>query len=175
MDIEPHLESGAVVLTQVDPAELSPGEFADRIRADVELRNVTVVVIDSLNGYLHAMPEEHFLPAQLHELFMYLRQRGILAISILAQAGMMGSMQTPVDLSYLADNVVLLRYFEAFGEVRQAISMLKKRSSAHERTIRELRMGADGLSLGPPLREFRGVLTGVPQPVAPPAEAPEVR
>src|SRR6185436_9274605 len=117
---------------------------------------------DSLNGYINAMPEERFLLAQLHELFMFLRQRSVVAISIVAQHGMIGPMQTPADLSYLADNVVLLRFFEAAGRVRQAISILKKRTGAHEKTIRELRLEAGGISLGEPLTEFHGVLTGVP-------------
>ena len=136
---------------QVDPAELSPGEFAERIRSAVERDHVSVVVIDSLNGYLNAMPEERFLLAQLHELFMYLRQRGVLAISVVAQHGLVGSMQTPIDLSYLADNVVLLRFFEAEGRVRQAISVMKKRSGMHERTIRELRLQPGRVSVGEPL------------------------
>jgi circadian clock protein KaiC len=146
----------------IDPAELSPGEFADRIRAAVDRDRVSVVVIDSLNGYLNAMPEERFLQAQLHELFMYLRQHDVLTISIMAQHGMVGGMQSPIDLSYLADNVVLLRFFEARGEVRQAISVLKKRSGPHERTIRELRMIDGRIRVGEPLADFHGVLTGVP-------------
>jgi circadian clock protein KaiC len=163
MDVTAHQVSGAITLTQIDPAELSPGEFAHRIRTDVNERDVKVVIIDSLNGYLHAMPEERFLLAQLHELFMFLRQRGVLAVSIMAQAGLVGPMQSPIDVSYLADNVVLLRFFEAGGMVRQAISVIKKRSGNHERTIREMRLHAGGISLGEPLREFEGVLTGVPR------------
>lgn len=170
MDVERHTQSGMISLIQVDPAELTPGEFAHRIRGDVNERDVTVVIIDSLNGYLHAMPEERFLLAQLHELFMFLRQRGVLAISILAQAGLVGQMQSPIDVSYLADNVVLLRFFEAFGSVKQAISIIKKRSGNHERTVRELRLTSGGISLGPPLSEFEGVLTGVPRFIG--AQAP---
>jgi len=161
-DVERHLASGQLVLTQVDPAELSPGEFAHQIRSAVDRDHASVVVIDSLNGYINAMPEERFLLAQLHELFMFLRQRNVVAISIVAQHGMIGAMQAPVDLSYLADNVVLLRFFEAAGRVRQAISILKKRTGAHEKTIRELRLEASGITLGEPLTEFDGVLTGVP-------------
>jgi circadian clock protein KaiC len=161
-DIEPHLASGAIVLTQIDPAEMSPGEFADRVRSDVERDHAAVVVLDSLNGYINSMPEERFLLAQLHELFMFLRQRGVVAISIVAQHGLIGAMQTPVDLSYLADNVVLLRFFETAGEVRQAISVLKKRSGPHEKTIRELRLRPSGITVGDPLTQFHGVLTGVP-------------
>jgi circadian clock protein KaiC len=161
-NVEPYETSGHIVLHQIDPAEMSPGEFADRVRADVDHSHAAVVVIDSLNGYINSMPEERFLVAQLHELFMFLRQRGAIAISIVAQHGLIGNMQTPVDLSYLADNVVLLRFFEAGGEVRQAISVLKKRSGPHERTIRELRLVNAGVAVGPPLKEFHGILTGVP-------------
>jgi len=162
-NVEPYLESGHLTLVQVDPAELSPGEFADRIRSAVDRDDVSVVVIDSLNGYVNSMPEERFLLAQLHELFMFLRQKGVLAISVVAQHGLVGSMQTPIDLSYLADNVILLRFFEAEGRVRQAISVLKKRSGAHERTIRELRLEPGRVSVGEPLTQFHGILTGVPR------------
>jgi circadian clock protein KaiC len=161
-DVAEHVDAGRIVLTQVDPAEMSPGEFADKVRTAVERDHATVVVIDSLNGYLNAMPEERYLVAQLHELFMFLRQRGVLAVSIVAQHGMIGQMQSPVDLSYLADNVLLLRFFEADGAVRHAISVLKKRSGPHEKTIRELRLESSGVTLGEPLSEFHGVLTGVP-------------
>jgi circadian clock protein KaiC len=161
-NVDPHTESGHLTLVQVDPAELSPGEFADRIRSAVERDGVSMVVVDSLNGYLNSMPEERFLLAQLHELFMFLRQRGVLTISVVAQHGLVGAMQTPIDLSYLADNVILLRFFEAGGMVRQAISVLKKRSGIHERTIRELRLEPGRVSVGEPLTQFHGVLTGVP-------------
>jgi circadian clock protein KaiC len=161
-DVEPHIASGHIALTQVDPAERSPGEFANHIRAAVDRDHASVVVIDSLNGDIHTMPEERFLLAQLHELFMFLRQRSVVTISIVAQHGLVGAMQTPVDLSYLSDNVVLLRFFEAAGAVRQAISVVKKRSGSHEKTIRELRLQPSGVALGKPLTEFHGVLTGVP-------------
>jgi circadian clock protein KaiC len=161
-DISGYVKNGQLRLTPVDPAELSPGEFTEQIRAAVEKDDVSVVIIDSLNGYLNAMPEERFLQAQLHELFMYLRHRGVLAISIMAQHGLVGPMQTPIDLSYLADNVVLLRFFETAGRVRQAISVMKKRSGYHERTIRELRLQPGVIGVGEPLQEFHGVLTGVP-------------
>jgi circadian clock protein KaiC len=163
IDIESQVASGQILLTQIDPAEMSPGEFADRVRTDVDRGQASFVVIDSLNGYINSMPEERFLLAQLHELFTFLRQRNALTISIVAQHGLIGAMQSPVDLSYLADNVVLLRFFEAAGEVRQAISVLKKRSGPHEKTIRELRLQSSGITLGEPLREFHGVLTGVPK------------
>ncbi len=163
-DVTPYVNSGHLVLTQVDPAEMSPGEFAERIRASVARDGTSIVVIDSLNGYLNSMPEERFLLAQLHELFTFLRQRGVVTISVVAQHGLLGStMQTPIDVSYLADNVVVLRFFETHGAVRQAISVLKKRSGPHEKTIRELRMGSSGITLGEPLRDLHGVLTGVPQ------------
>ena len=132
---------GAVTVQQVDPAELSPGEFAHAIRRAVEQRGASIVVIDSLNGYLNAMPEERFLIIQLHELLTYLGQAGVATILIGAHHGLIGSqMITPVDASYLADAVILMRYFEARGEVRQAISVVKKRGGAHERTIREFRL-----------------------------------
>jgi circadian clock protein KaiC len=171
-DVEPHLASGQMVLTQIDPAEMSPGEFADRVRTDTLHRGASFLVIDSLNGYISSMPEERFLLAQLHELFMFLRQRSVVTISIVAQHGLIGAMQAPVDLSYLADNVVLLRFFEAAGEVRQAISVLKKRSGPHEKTIRELRLRSSGIELGNPLRDFHGVLTGVPSVVGATAPRP---
>jgi circadian clock protein KaiC len=171
-DVTEFVADGRLSLTQVDPAELSPGEFADKIRTAVEHDHASIIVIDSLNGYLNSMPEERFLLAQLHELFMFLRQRGVLAISVVAQHGLVGPMQTPVDLSYLADNVLLLRFFEASGAVRQAISVLKKRSGPHEKTIRELRLEAGGIMVGEPLTEFQGVLTGVPVYRGSPVAAP---
>jgi circadian clock protein KaiC len=147
----------------VDPAEMSPGEFVKRVRTCVEEDKARVIVIDSLNGYLQSMPGEQFLASHLHELLAYLNNCGVLTIVILAQAGTLGSlMQTPVDVSYLADNILLLRYFEAQGEVRQAISIIKKRSGGHEHTIRELALGPDRIRIGKPLRDFQGVLTGVP-------------
>lgn len=158
-----HVDAGRVALHAVDPAELSPGEFTHRIRRAVEHDGVGIVAIDSLNGYLMAMPEERFLVIQLHELLSYLGQRNVATLLIGAHHGLIGSnMQAPVDASYLADAVLLLRYFEAQGEVRQAISVMKKRGGAHERTIREFHLRRDGIHVGPPLREFRGVLTGVP-------------
>jgi circadian clock protein KaiC len=156
-----HVEAGRISLQQVDPAELSPGEFVNRIREAVEAES-KIIVIDSLNGYLNAMPGERFLTIQLHELLMYLGQQGVATILIAAHHGMIGGqMNTPVDASYLADSVILLRYFEAAAEVRQAISVVKKRGSKHERTIREFRLDG-GIRVGEPLREFRGILTGVP-------------
>jgi circadian clock protein KaiC len=163
MGLQKHLDDGRVTIQQVDPAELSPGEFAHAIRRAVEQQNASVIVIDSLNGYLNAMPDEHFLIIQLHELLTYLGQMGVATILIGAHQGLIGGpMVAPVDASYLADAVILLRYFESRGEVRQAISVVKKRGGVHERTIREFRMEAGGIHVGQPLREFRGVLTGVP-------------
>jgi circadian clock protein KaiC len=166
MEIASDVEAGRIAVQTVDAAELSPGEFAHRVRAAVEGSDGTpgakVVVIDSLNGYLHAMPEERFLVAQLHELLTYLGHRGVVTFLIVAQHGLLGGMQTPIDTTYLADTVVLFRYFEARGQVRQAISVVKKRSGKHERTIRELRLGVGGVTLGEPLAEFHGVLAGAP-------------
>ncbi len=158
-----YAESGVINIRQIDPAELTPGELAALVQDAVEHDGVKIVVIDSLNGYLNAMPEERFLIIQLHELLMYLAQHGVATILIGAHQGVIGStMQTPVDASYLADAVVLLRYFEAKGEVRQAISVVKKRGGQHERTIREFSLGHGAIRVGEALRHFRGVLTGVP-------------
>jgi circadian clock protein KaiC len=158
-----HVESGRVSIQQIDPAELSPGELSDAIRRAVEVSRASVVVIDSLNGYLNAMPGERFLAIQLHEQLMYLNQQGVATLLIGAHQGLIGSaMVTPIDASYLADAVILIRYFENQGEVRQAISVMKKRGGGHERTIRQFTMTSDGIAIGKPLREFRGVLTGVP-------------
>lgn len=163
VDLQRHLDSHAVTIKSVDPAELTPGEFLHGIRRAVEDDGAVVVVIDSLNGYLNAMPGERFLTIQLHELLMYLGHHGVATILIGAHQGLIGAaMNTPIDASYLADAVILLRYFEARGEVRQAISVMKKRGSEHERTIREFRMTAGRLEVGEPLSEFRGILTGVP-------------
>ncbi|WP_198088241.1 ATPase domain-containing protein [Variovorax sp. E3] len=166
LGLDPFLQSGSIRIKQVDPAELSPGELVHEIRLAVTEQAATVIVIDSLNGYLNAMPDERFLIVQLHELLTYLGQSGVATLLVGAQHGLIGmQMQTPVDASYLADAVVLLRYFEAEGEVRQAISVLKKRGGMHERTIRAFSMDERGLNVGEPLRHFRGILTGVPVPV----------
>jgi circadian clock protein KaiC len=164
MDFEPYLKSGQLELNQVDPSSFSPGEFAHRVCRSVEDKHASLVLIDSLNGYLNAMPSERSLVIQMHELLSYLGQKGVLTMLVMAQHGMLGpSMQTPIDVSFLADTVVLLRFFEASGEVRQAISVVKKRRTAHERTIREMRLTSTGVVVGEPLREFQGVLTGVPR------------
>jgi circadian clock protein KaiC len=168
IDLAAHVAESRVTVQQVDPAELSPGEFAHAIRRAVEEQDVAVVVIDSLNGYLNAMPDERFLIIQLHELLTYLGHAGVATLLIGAHQGLIGSqMVAPVDASYLADAVILMRYYETEGEVRQAISVMKKRGGAHERTIRDFRMESGRIVVGQPLREFRGILTGVPQLDAP--------
>lgn len=164
MDLDQYLEKDLIHLEQVDPAELSPGEFTYRIRQGVEDKRWRIVVIDSLNGLMNSMSEEHGLSVQLHELLAYLNQVGVASFLVMAQYGLLGgAMSSPADVSYLADNVLLLRYFEAMGEVRQAISVVKRRSGPHERSIREMRMTSGKLVIGDPLRNFVGVLTGTPE------------
>ncbi|HSC24087.1 MAG TPA: ATPase domain-containing protein [Casimicrobiaceae bacterium] len=162
MPVATLLDQALVGMRQVDPGELSVGELVQLVRDEVEKHASRLIVIDSLNGYLNAIPDERFLTLQLHELLSYLSQRGVTSILVMAQSGMVGQMIAPVDASYLADSVILLRYFEAFGEVRQAISVLKRRGGRHERTVREFRFGNRGIRIGDPLSEFQGVLTGVP-------------
>src|SRR6201987_419625 len=162
MPLQVHVDSGQIRVQQIDPAEMSPGEFAHKVRHGVEHEGYRVVIIDSLNGYMNAMPEERFLVLQMHELLSTLNQLGVITILILAQHGLMGPMQTPLDISYLSDAVLMLRYFEAEGRVRRAISLVKKRSGPHEDTIREFRLRPQGLQVGPPLPEFRGIFTGTP-------------
>ncbi|MFN2511866.1 MAG: ATPase domain-containing protein [Pyrinomonadaceae bacterium] len=163
MDIRSYMRDGLITIHQINPAELSPGEFAARVISSVEKDGARIVVIDSLNGYLHAMPEEKFLTSQMHDLLTYLNQQGAVTLLVLAQQGIVGTaMGTPVDVSYLADTLVLLRYFESAGAVRKAISVVKKRTGAHEETIRELRLSSKGIGIGKPLVEFQGVLTGIP-------------
>lgn len=157
-----HVDSGAIAIRQIDPAELSPGEFGHHVRRVVD-EGAAIVVIDSLNGFLNAMPDERHLVAQLHEMLMYLGQHGVVSIMVSVHSGIIGSnMSSTIDASYLADGIILTRYFEAAGEVRQALSVVKKRGGPHERTIREFNVGPDGIHVGEPLRNFRGVLTGVP-------------
>jgi circadian clock protein KaiC len=162
MRLEPFLASGKLTIEQVNAAELSPGHFAHRVRQRVEANPKGVVVIDSLNSYLNAMPAEQFLMMQIHELLAYLNQKKMLSILVMAQQGLVGQMQSPLDMSYLTDTVVLLRYFEFQGAVRKAISVLKKRSGPHEGTIREYHLDSNGVNVGPALSQFHGVLTGVP-------------
>jgi circadian clock protein KaiC len=164
MDPDPLIREGFLELQQIDPAELSPGQFVARVRRLVEEENLRVLVIDSMNGLLNAMPHEQFLAMQLHELFSYLGQQGVATIITLAQHGLIGtSMNSPVDVSYLADTVLLFRYFERAGQLRQALSVVKKRSGPHERAIRELIFGEGRVYVGEPLTNFEGVLTGVPR------------
>ena len=148
---------------QVDPAELSPGELSSIIRHHVEGRGVSAVTLDSLSGYQNAMPEEQFMLLQMHELLTYLNQQGVLTFLVLAQHGLVGQMQSPVDLTYLSDSVLLLRFFEAQGELKRAMSVIKKRTGGHQPSIREYRIDKGGLRVGEPLKQFSGVLTGVPR------------
>ena len=161
--IRHYVDSGALEAVQINPADLSPGAFTNLVRTAVEERGVRLVVIDSLNGYISAMPDEKFLQTNLHELFTYLNQKGVVTIIIVAQHGFLGPEMQSFDVSYLADTVLLLRYFEAEGEILQAISVLKKRAGRHERTLRQLQITESGLVIGEPLRGFRGIMTGVPQ------------
>jgi circadian clock protein KaiC len=160
--LTPHIDSGRLAMEQVDPAQISPGQLAFNIRRSVEKDGARVVILDSLNGYVNAMPQEEFMHLHLHELLVYLNQQGVMTVMILAQHGLIGAMGTPIDVSYLADSVVITRFFEALGSIRKAISIIKKRSGPHEGTVRELEMGQGGVRIGPPLEQFQGVLTGVP-------------
>lgn len=167
MPIDKQVEAGLLTIRQIDPAEMSPGELAATIRRAVEGTDgakhpAKVVIIDSLNGYLNAMPEEKFLTAQMHEMLAFLGQQGVVTLLSVTQSGMVGHMASPVDTTYLADNVILFRYFEARGQVNRAISVVKKRSGKHELTIRELTVAENGIEIGEPLVQFQGVLTGVP-------------
>ena len=163
MDLAAPIADGRLTLRQIEPTDLSPGEFASLVVSAVEDEGVSMIVIDSINGYMQSMPEERLLPVQIHELLSYLANRGCTTIMTLVQRGIFGHPVDEVaDVSYLADTVILLRYFEVTGSVRQSISVVKKRSGNHERTIRECRVSRGGLTVGEPLREFQGVLTGVP-------------
>jgi circadian clock protein KaiC len=163
MNVDSALEEGRLKIQQVEPTDLSPGEFASQVVSAVEREKITLVVIDSINGYLQSMPEERLLPIQVHELLSFLSNNGVTCIMTLVQHGIFGNpVDDAVEVSYLADTVILMRYFEVNGSVRQAISVVKKRSGDHERTIRECQVTKGGLSVGEPLRDFQGVLTGVP-------------
>ncbi|MGZ3656429.1 MAG: ATPase domain-containing protein [Bdellovibrionota bacterium] len=163
LDFESLVERGTVAVRKISPAEVSPGEFADDVRSLVDKENVKLVVIDSLTGYLHAMPEQKYLILQMHELLAHLNQRGVATIAVLTQSGMMGQMHSQVDLTYLADTVLITRFFEYRGSVKNAVSVVKKRTGAHEKTIREFVIDSHGLHVGQALDEFQGVLTGVPR------------
>lgn len=162
IDLQAMVDSGKLVIEQIDAAELTPGEFSERVRGCVEKYGARTVVIDSLNGYQAAMPEEQALVLHMHELLQYLNRQGATTFLTVAQHGLVGDMKAPVDVTYLADTVILLRYFEALGRVRRAISIVKKRTGSHEDTIREFMIGSNGITLGEPLTGFQGVLRGVP-------------
>ncbi|SDB73831.1 ATPase domain-containing protein [Belnapia rosea] len=184
MNLQSYLDAGQLQLRQIEPAELTPGEFIHYVRHAVEIDDVRLVLIDSLNGYLHAMPNDEYLMLQMHELLRYLSQRSVLTLLILAQHGLAGEVHADVDLSYLCDTIILMRYFEAAGSVRRGLSVVKTRVSDHEPTIREFRLTPGGLVIGAVLHEFDGVLSGVPvyrgsrgalmaTENAPPAEHPQ--
>jgi circadian clock protein KaiC len=162
IDLAAMRNDGKVIVEQQDAAELTPGEFSHRVRARMDRENVRIVAIDSLNGYQASMPEEQYLTLHIHELLQYLGRRGAATFLTLAQHGMVTDMKQPVDITYLSDTVIMLRYFEAFGRVRRAISVMKKRAGAHEDTIREFKIDSGGMKVGDPLQEFQGVLRGVP-------------
>ncbi|MCJ2109187.1 circadian clock protein KaiC [Methylobacterium sp. E-041] len=162
MDLRPHLANGSLTIKQIDPAELAPGEFACQVREAVETHRSTFVVLDSLNAYIHAMPGEQYLILQMHELLSYLNQKGATTLLVLGQHGVIGDVRSDIDLSYLSDGILLFRYFEAQGSVRTALSVVKSRVNAHERSIRELRISTAGLQVGEALDDFQGVLTGLP-------------
>lgn len=162
MDLAPHCQSGQMAVSQVDPAELSPGEFASRVRNAVEKDGVKFLVIDSLNAFLQAMPGEKYLILQMHEMLSYLNQQGVITLLVLGQHGMIGDVRSEVDLSYLSDAIVLFRYFEAEGLLHKAVSVVKSRVTPHESSIRQFGVGANGIQVGEPLKDFEGVLTGAP-------------
>ena len=163
IDLPVLLEQRLLFLEQLDPAQVTPGEFASAIRRRVEQDGTRMVLIDSLNGYLSAMQDEAAVLVQLHELLTYLNERGVLTIIIVAQHGILGTgMAAPLDVSYLADTLILMRFFEAEGAVRKAISVVKKRTGEHEHTIREFQITSGGPRVGAPLVNFHGVMTGVP-------------
>lgn len=162
MDLEQEINDGLIQVQQIDPAEISPGELAHRIHSGVSQDQIRMVIIDSINGYLNAMPGEKYLHLQLHELLTFLNQQGVITILVLAQQGFIGHMESNLDLTYLADTVVTFRYFESFGAVKQALAVIKKRSGNHERTIREMKIDETGIEIGEPLTNLQGVLAGVP-------------
>ncbi|MFW5742623.1 MAG: ATPase domain-containing protein [Spirochaetota bacterium] len=163
MPIDDHVATGLVKLRQIDVGAVSPGRLSQMIRTDVEEHGAQIITLDSLSGYLQSMPGERELITQLHELLGYLSGAGVLSLMVIATHGLFGEVEAPVDVSYIADTVILLRHFESRGEVRRCVAVLKKRFGAHERTIRELQLGADGIAVGQPLSEFTGLLTGLPR------------
>ncbi len=162
MPLDEFVDKGLLLVEQIDPAELSPGELTSKIQAAVEAGGAQIVVIDSLTGYMNAMVEEQHLVLQMHEILTYLNQKGVVTMLLLAAHGLVGQMNAPVDLTYLSDSIMLLRFFESDGRVRRALSVMKKRTGRHEDTIREFRIGPSGIAVGDPLYQFRGVLTGMP-------------
>jgi circadian clock protein KaiC len=162
MELRPYADNGQLHMHHIDPAELSPGQFAQMLRDAVEQEDVRCIVIDSLNAYLQAMPGEQFLILQMHELLSYLNQQGVTTVMILGQHGMIGEVRSDVDLSYLSDSTMLLRFFESNGRLRRAITVLKSRTTEHAQTIHELQLGRDGIRVGAPLEGFEGVLSGLP-------------
>jgi circadian clock protein KaiC len=171
MALAEHLRAGRITVRQLNPAELTAGEFSHAVRKAVDDDGAHVVVVDSLNGFMDSVPEERFISMHLRELLTYLNHRGVATLTVLAQHGLLGEPAgKTIDVSYLADNVILFRYFEAFGEVRRAISVMKKRSGPHERTIREFMLSGEGIQIGEPIREFHGVLSGEPTYVGTNAE-----
>lgn len=162
MNLQPYVDSGLLTLRQIDPAEISPGEFASDVRVSVEQRGVRYVAIDSLNAYLQAMPGERYLLLQMHELLGYLNQQGVITMLVLGQHGIIGEIQSDIDISYLSDVVILFRYFEHHGEVLTAVTAVKSRANAHERSIRQFRLTSKGVEVGEALRDFEGVLSGLP-------------
>lgn len=174
MGVAADIAAGRILVRQIDPAELAPGQFAHLVRQAVEVDGATMIVIDSVNGYQSAMPDEHHLSAHLHELLAFLNQRHVVTILVMTQSGLVGQVVgSPIDLSYLADSVLLLRYFEAHGEIRQAISMVKRRTGPHERSIRELKLDATGVRVGAPLSDFQGIMGSQLAYVGPTAMLPE--
>ena len=162
MDLQPHIDRGALEVVQIDPAELTPGEFSSWVREVVERQGVRFLVVDSLNAFLQAMPGEKYLLLQMHELLSYLNQQGVITMLVLGQHGLIGDVRSEVDLSYLSDTILLFRYFEARGSILKAISVAKSRTTAHEATIHEFSLGTSGIRVGEPLQDFEGVLTGLP-------------
>jgi circadian clock protein KaiC len=162
MELQPYIDAGMLEIRQIDPAELSPGEFASAVRSAVERDDARIVVIDSLNAYLKAMPSDNYLVLQMHELLSYLAQQGVLSLMVLGQHGAMGDLRSDVDISYLADTVMLMRYFEATGVVRKSIAVLKTRTSDHERSVREFTIDRSGIRIGDPIRGLSGILSGTP-------------
>jgi circadian clock protein KaiC len=158
-----HLGKGLLSIQQLNPAGVSPGEFVHVVRHSVERENAGLIGIDSLNGYIYAMPEERFLALHIHELLSYLNQQSVITIMLLAQHGLIGNTDVPINLTYVADAILLIRFFEAQGRIRRSISMMKKRGGAHEETLRELRLSSGGIEIGGVLEKFSGILSGVPK------------